>query len=316
MNDDDLNDDSPSNGLSLEDIGLGGAPAGDAGEGSGPPPSGAPAEPATPTQATSAPTTPPTGDPWMVPPKSWKKELHTHYVGLPADVQRYVHEREQQALNGVMQYKQQAEAYDKVFEPYRELLQQANVQPVQVVQNLARNHHTLATGTPEQKVALARQLMQEYGIDPRALVFGVQGQAETQQPPIPPGYDRVTETVARLEQAFMAEKRAEVQKQIDSFAAANPLYKEVEADIADLLSSGAANDLQTAYDIAIYRNPEVRQKVLQTMMTQNSQQAQQVNAGKKKATGVNLTPGSGTATSAPKSVEDTMNSILDKHYSH
>lgn len=306
------------NGLSLEDLGLSSSSAAGDAEGSGSPPSGAAAPAASAAQPTPPPAqgAAPTGDPWMVPPKSWKKDYHQHYVGLPPEIQKYVHEREQQALQGVMQYKQQADAYNKVFEPYREILQQAGIQPTVLVENLARNHHVLATGTPEQKLAVARQLLQEYQIDPRALVFGPTAPAPQAQPVVPPDYDRVRQTVQQLEGQFMAQRRAEIQKEIDAFAAKNPYYGDVEADMAELISSGAAPDLQTAYDIAIYRNPEVRQKVLQTYMAQNAQQGQQSVAAKQKAAGVNMTPGAVPSSKQVGSIDDTLNSVLDRHFSH
>jgi hypothetical protein len=255
----------------------------------------------------------------MVPPKSWKKDFHQHYSTLAPEVQKYVHEREQQALSGVMQYKQQADAFNGVFEPYREIMQQAGLEPVALVKNLAANHHILATGTPEQKMQVASTLLREYGIDPRALIFGQQPQAQPPaQPAIPPDYDKVRQTVSNLERTILEGKRAEIQKTVDAFAAdpANAYYSEVEADIAELISSGAATDLKTAYDIAVYRNPEIRQKVLDDLVAKSTQQARQTAASKQSATRLNLTPGASPSRAPAGSIDDTMNAIADKHFTH
>lgn len=321
---DDVTNEYPD-GFSLDDLGLGGGEtAGDGAEGLGSPPSGAAPSTAAPTQSTSpeavpvTPTGAPTGDPWMVPPKSWKKDLHTHYATLPPDVQRYVHEREQQALQGVMQYKQQVDAYNGIFEPYKAIMQQAGIEPTTLVKNLAANHHVLATGTPEQKAQVASTLLREYGIDPRSLIFGQQPQGQQQPAPaaLPPDYEHLRTSVSHLERTIMEGKRQEIQKQVDAFAAANPHYAEVESDIAELIGSGAAQDLQTAYDIAIYRNPEIRQKVLDDLLAKSTQQARQVSASKQSATRLNLTPGATAGKPVVGSIDDTMNAIADKHFRH
>lgn len=316
-----------SEGFSLEDLGLGGGSASLDGD-NGTPPSGVASGEAPATQAPSpapvaadpaaapTPAVPGAAEPWNSAPKSWKADFHQYYAALDPAVKQYIHQREEQALRGLMEYKQKADQYEQPFAPYRQVMEQAGLSAPQLVANFANNHAILAMGSPEQKVALAKQLLSEYGIDPRALIFGDNSQPQQQQQlQLPPEIARLPQAVSQIQNHFVEQRRAEIRAQIDKFASDHPHFSEVEAEMAELINSGAAKGLDDAYEIAVYRNPTIRQKILADQIAQSTQAARQAAAGQNRANSVNLRSVSAApAAPAAGSIDDTLNAVASKHF--
>lgn len=117
-------------------------------------------------------------------PATWKPELAQHWGTLPEAVQAEILRREDNQRKGIGQYKQGAEAYQRFTEltrPYEANLRQFGVTAEVAAGELFKADHALRYGSPQQKVQIARQMLQDYGIDPTALL-GEEGQ----QPQVDP----------------------------------------------------------------------------------------------------------------------------------
>lgn len=276
----------------------------------------------TPEQIAAAQAAAATQQPFDTPPKSWKAEQHEAFKALPPAVKQYVHEREQQALTGIMQYKGVVDQFTGIFKPFEAVMRANNIDPMQITATLAQNHHTLATGTREQKAQMAIKLLQSYQIDPADILEGYQPkEGAATKVEIPP------EFISRLEAAeraagdtqaqLTARLRTDIQAELDAFKKSpeNPYYAELEDDIGELLGSGAAKNLREAYDIAKLRNPAVSAKVIKDLAAAEAKAAKD-RADKAKGAKRQIVKSDGsTATPAKGSMDDTMNAILDKHYS-
>lgn len=253
-------------------------------------------------------------------PKSWSADMHSKFATLDPAVQTYIHNREKQALDGLMGYKTQVDKFQGIFKPYEALLKQNNLDPYAVTANLAKSHQMLATGPIEQRVAHAVKLLTQYGIGPEALFEGYQAPAGA-TPAAPAKVELPPEILQRLdttERIVQDRLRSEAKTELDAFTKNpdNKYYIELQDDIAELLSNGAATTLPDAYEIAKWRNPTVRAKALQEL--QDAQVATAKAAADKAKSKSRLTLTSSAMPGKPPkgTLADTMRGIVDKHYAN
>jgi hypothetical protein len=269
---------------------------------------------------------PPAGTDTAAPPKTWKKEAAAEWAKLPPSVQAEIHRREADIFKGIEQYREAAQvgqSFNKILQPYQGALQQAGVDPLQMVNAFAYNHMALSQGTPEQKLATARQLMTHYGIDLNQLAGGEANYTPTAEDYVDPEIKALRDEIAQLKGTFTqqseASRKAEVQKMVDEFASdpANVYFEEVASEVAQLLQTGAAKDLKDAYEKAIYINPTTRAKEMARLQTEALDKANRERAEKlakaKAATAANVQPGqtSRRPTAPVGSLDDTLAATME-----
>ncbi len=221
-------------------------------------------------------------------PSTWTKEALQDWAAIPDRAKQEILKREEDMMRGIQQYKTAAdvgEKYNSVVEPFKPILEAEGVDPVQLFQSFASNHYLLSRGTPEQKVELAANMLSHYGIDLPALVdyFG-----ERALNPVDPRVQQLEQQVRALTQNFQqqATQSTEAQRQaalteVEQFAAANPYFDELVADIAKFMETGVASTLQEAYDKAVYANPVTRQKELDRLTAERAKQAEAAEKARK-----------------------------------
>lgn len=272
----------------------------------------APAEPEKP-EETPAPA--PTG---KAAPQSWRKEVAEKFATLDPAVQDEILRREEDFHRGIEGYKRDAtfgRTVSQVIEPYLPILQAANINPVAAINNLLEVHVALSKGTPEQKYQLLQNIATSYGIT-------APGEAPFEDPAVRALREELSGVKSQLTARTQAEEqaiRAQLAKDIDSFAKdpKNIYFEELQDDIAQLLRSGVAADLPSAYEKAIWLNPVVRGKEQariaaeqqKTLEQQRKQKAEDVR--RSTAANVSLRQKPATSSTAPAgSMEDTMKEIL------
>lgn len=282
-----------------------------------PPPDAGTAEVETPGLNTSPPDSgepkPVAPEPEIPLPKSWKKEMEADWKALPETVRKYVQKREDDVFQGIKQYHSGHQSYEAITTPFREIFSQhPDVQPVQLFQNLMHSHVKLLTLPPEEKAAFGRQLLEAYGISP-----GGEAAQGSQTPIYPPGYQQLQAEHAEMRRMLRenqaAAHAAEVKRyeqEISDFASKNPLFPEVENDILRLISTGAAVDIKSAYETAVWANPSTRVKLLA------QQQAEAAAKSPKPKTPMTNIESSGSAKPSrkPTSIDATVDSVIAKHY--
>jgi hypothetical protein len=242
-------------------------------------------------------------------PKSWRKEMEGHWTGLTPDVRKYVHEREQQAFRGIQQYSRGHENWNRVLQPYEKLLaENPDVNPVELMSGLARNHFVLTQGTPEQKRQLLSAMQQHYGLTeaspgaPAQTPFTPE-QLQYLQRTLGPVIQQTQLTVRETQ----ARRMAEAQTSVDKFFSdpQNEFAEDVGQDMLEILKKGQTTDLSEAYELAVMRNPEVKARYLAAL------------AAKAAPTGSRAAPlnvQSSTTPSKPGTMDETMKAIVKKHY--
>lgn len=210
------------------------------------------------------------------PPGSLKREVLAKWEKLDPDVQDEFLRRESDFHNGINAYKSKAEAADKfeqAYKPYEANIRALGITPDVAVAELFKADHLLRTSAPHQKAAYFAQLAQTYGID-----LGM-----VQNPPrVDPQYQALTEELHALRNNWQREQEsrqqaelAQLNSTIAKFAEGREHFEAVRDDMAALLQAGRASDLETAYDMAIWARPDLRQQLLETQRKEAAEKAAQ-----------------------------------------
>ena len=243
------------------------------------------------------------------------------WAQLPPAVQQEVLKREADIFQGIEQYRDLAltgRAFQQTLAPFIENFRSAGMDPVATVGNLLNAHHVLARGTAEQKLALVRAVISDAGLSADDLL--------SEPPYVDPAVrdlrSELTSVKSQLQQREQREletQRATLQAQVEKFFA-DPAHKyapEVATEMHQLIVSGQAPDLATAYDKAIWLNPVVRGRVLAEQQASaraaEEKAAAEKAAAAKSAASANIrsTPKSGrTAATAPRSIDETLQETL------
>ena len=250
-------------------------------------------------------------------PSTWKKDYWEKYDGLDPDLKKYILQRENEYKSGLSTYNAEVKATQtlkEAIEPFLPDLQKHNIAPDQFIRNLGTAHHTLALGNPQQKLMMFSKLAQDYGIDLRQL--GIQqGQPDPQLQYLSQNLQAVQREWNQYKsQQQMAEQQA-IQSTIEEFKAdteQHPHFDAVRETMAGLLSSGMAQNLQDAYDRAVWMSPETREQLVTAQQQQaiSSKLEQQAAAAKKaRANAVSprsATPGAQPATNGKKGLRESL----------
>jgi len=247
---------------------------------------------------------------WDVAPKSWKQDYHSHWGALAPEVRKYIHEREKQALDGLMQYKDQVDNWNRTLSPYQKWIEHYKVQPNDVVGRMLNAHLTLLHGPAEKKAEFARALLKDYGLEQ---LLTQQAGAQGSPPPdataaVQQLLQPIAERVQQIEQMTLGEQRSKLEKDVDAFLGdpKNEFANELIPDMVKLIDRGLASDLQSAYTQACRLNETVAQKIIQRQIEAATKPAR---PGQRNVTSSPVPPAP-TATAA-RSIEEDMSDIFD-----
>lgn len=203
---------------------------------------------------------------WRQPPKSWKSDLHPYYQKLDPVVMQNIHEREKQALDGIMHYKTLSDPYSALEKQYKPYLEQAKLAMPDVVGRLMQAHLALSSSDPTARQQFFQQMVKEYGLEQ---FLGQQSQQGQQPPQVDHLIQRyvapLQETIQRLQAREDQKLLEQSQVEVDKFFAdpQNEFAQELESDMIQLIEKGLATSLADAYEKAVWHNPSVRAKALQ-----------------------------------------------------
>lgn len=255
-----------------------------------------------------------------VPPSSWRSTAAAKWADLPAEVKAEAHRREREiaTLTGRQDSERLfGKEIADIFRPFAEDIHKANATPQLALQTLLNNHKALRSQNPQERVAKARELLMDYGIDPRALA-----QPDPNMPQDPHVINLMREIdhlKGRLNQPQQqqyaplpaAENDANVQPDIDAFRSdpAHPHFDQVSGHMAALIESGAASDLESAYQMAVLANPALRSTLLAPPAPDAQRSQEKVAAARQAGVSVQGSPGT-TAPAKPATLRDELRENL------
>jgi gas vesicle protein len=232
-------------------------------------------------------------------PESLSKEAKEAWAKAPPEIQAAFIKREQDMAAGVQQLQQRYRQIDEAISPHTDALRQMNATPGEAVNRMFLWFKALAGKPADAFPALAQSM----GIDWNRLAGtqqqAPQGTAQGTAPEIPEpvkqyvgGLQReisqlkqlVEQTAGRfgnVENNINQQNQARTEENLNLWSNGKTYFNEVRMDMAKLIETGIVPlkngqvDLDTAYERAIYFNPEVRAKVLAEQQQANAQVQQQ-----------------------------------------
>lgn len=254
------------------------------------------------------------------PPQGWRPDAKAKWDSIPEDIRREIIRRESDSAAGVAKLRKQYEPAERLYNevakhaPYFQKIQQ---NPIEYIDQLVQTEQTLNTGNPAQRMETILNLADQYGVPMRQALDSAMGgklnnfiqQAHQQfksPPNLPPEIQRELQEARRFrEQITNNAAQAELQAFMDT----QPEYfEEVKEDMAKLLETGVCDSYKDAYETAVWRNPEIRQREIERHQAQNRQQAlkqrQQAAAAVRPPSGAPLVTGADGK--EPQTTEDAV----------
>lgn len=256
-------------------------------------------------------------------PSTWSKAAAEKWAGIDPTIQAEIAKREEDMFRGLEQYKGRAELgdrYEGVIAEFKPILEAEGIDSVEMFGNFAANHYLLSRGTPEQKLEVAANLLNHYGIHPDLIKerLGTRPEANPEVDALRAEIAELKKGVTTITTRETEAQQAQFRQAVDAFSAdpAHPYFNEVATDIATLLKTGVATTLEEAYDKAVYANPVTRQKEIDRLTAEGvsaaTEQEKTRNDKKARLTASNVTtiPKSANGTVPVGSMDDTLAATL------
>jgi hypothetical protein len=252
------------------------------------------------------------------PPVGFGPLARAKWEATPVEVREDIWQREKsvsQALRASTEARQFHDAWQKVSAPYEAMFRAEGVDHLTGIQNLLQSMAVLHGPMPSAKAAIVASIIKNYGapIEGVLQLLGVDvkdGQLSAAQPQVSSDWAQAQQHISQLQQRIsdMEAQRAQAGEQwakghVADFRRMHEFYDDLKDDIAKLYSAGY--ELEEAYELAAYRNPQTR-KLVQEKEAQAQLQQQQAQAQKAKAA-------SASVRSAP--VATPRAPVGDDHYS-
>ncbi len=209
-------------------------------------------------------------------PNSLSPLAREKWKETPLEIRKEMARREQNYEQGIMKYAEdakRAKAVDAMVQPYQQYLAMAGQPPADTIGQLLQTASVLQMGTPVQRAQQIAQIINQFGVDIETLDHILSGSGAP--PPAPEQY--ITQAVQQAiqpYQQFMSQfeqqqqiasqqKMVQLQSELGQFEQTHEFYKDVRADMADILDLAAARNmdmpLEEVYRRACLMHPEVSQ---------------------------------------------------------
>ncbi len=245
-------------------------------------------------------------------PASLGPEAKAAWDAAPQAIKEAFIKREQDTARGVEELKQRYSAIDQAIQPHQDALRQMNATPGEAVNRMFLWFKALAGSPAESFPALAKSMGIDWtkltgpqgqaAPAPVASAVGADGQpvVDPAQQPIHPQVQQYIEQLQQqlaqvqgyvtqvggrfqtMEEQVQQQNMARTTENLNIWSKDKPYFDSVRQEMAQMLESGMIPlkpdgqvDLDTAYERAIYFNPEVRAKVLAEQQQANTQVQQE-----------------------------------------
>ena len=190
----------------------------------------------------------------------FKKEELEKLETLPDDIKAALVERDARYHNGLRQLKERAQIADTfadALSPHADYLQALQVSPQDFIPSLVNAEKMLRLGSMEQKVNMVQRLLNDYPIPVEAVT----------NTPFDPRLAQLQQEIEyrdryinNVQRASQSSEQQQLQEGIAQWAQDKEYFEEVRSDMAFLIESGKAADLDSAYKMALRLNESVFEK--------------------------------------------------------
>lgn len=268
----------------------------------------------------AAATPPPAPEPWEAMPKSWKKDYEPKWPTVDPEVRKYVHQREKEQLDGIMQYKTVADKWGNTVQPFQQWFDHYKVDPHEAFKRLANAHIVMKWGKPEDRKAYAQELVKDYELwDALGLQKPATAGANGAQVAVPPEVEALKSRVDYITQSLQTEEYNRNLQKVQTFFAdpKNEFAEELQPDILKIIQltrqAGQDISLEQAYEQAKWNSIPVRQKLFQRQLEEASKPGKGGTPNVKPSSApANPTDGDGKDESLDDTLKATLSNIRKK----
>jgi hypothetical protein len=209
------------------------------------------------------PPAPPIPPPTKV-PQSLRPEEREQWGKVPEIMQRAFIRREaeiQARFREADQHRKLVQAFNETVQPFEAFLRSGGSNPLKALDSALRTAYTLRMAPPQEKAVAVAQLIRQHQIPVEALAAALDGApvpTSSQAPVYDPRVDHLIQQFQSREQQQQEALLSRARSDISSFSQNHEFFEDVQEVMSQLISSGVAKDLESAYDLACYRDPEIR----------------------------------------------------------
>lgn len=258
------------------------------------------------------------------PPEHWSAEDKQAFMSMDESGRDWALRLEANAHKGIEEKSIQLKKFRDAFEPYKHLVP-AGVDETQVIQGLL-NAQAVLERSPLEGI---KWLMRSYGVDEKQLLptDTVPDDDEFIDPEVKALKEKVSQLTDQAERSLLAQQQHRQQQifaEIIQFRdavneqgeSAHPHFGAVQGVMSGLLQSGRAEDLQSAYEQAVWAVPEYRDSVIEQQARERAEKelaekTQTAQKAKKSATAVNG-KSSAKKISEPKTMAEALSEAYEK----
>jgi len=210
------------------------------------------------------------------PPDSWRPDMKGKWNKIPQDIREEITRREEATAVGVQKLQQYYEPMEEIYKsilPFEAYFEHIKEDPRAYLSSMIQVEQTMRLGNPAQKMTMVISLAEQYGVPIRNILNSAMDgkldemlmqahQHHGTPTPIPP---QVQQELTQLQQWKDSIEEQAADNELIQFAAdpAHQYLDYVRDDMADLIEYGYAQTYQDAYDLAIWRNPQLRPYLIQ-----------------------------------------------------
>ena len=257
-------------------------------------------------------------------PSSWKKDYWEKYDTLDEDLRNYILQREDEAARGISNYKAEAEKAKGIWDaiaPFQPELEKYGIQPQDHIQKLFNAHRTLALASPQEKLQMFAQLAQDYQVPLQTLLGQPQQQGDPRVDMLMNKLNSIESQRQQQEQQALAMQQAEVNNEIEGFAANTeqyPHFEQVRLKMAGLLQAGEADDLKSAYEKAVRLDDTLFDQIMEAKHAEKVRAEKEsrdaaAKAAKGKAVQVRSSSPSPSVNANPKGLRAQLEAAFEEH---
>lgn len=200
-------------------------------------------------------------------PLSWSAEMKAKFGSLPPDAQSYIAQREGEAHKRISELGQQVKAIEpirNVVEHYRETFQRNGVAPADGIARML-SVEAMLERDPEGAI---HEIARAYGVNLSGSQPAEPGQESGEVRALKAEIQALKRTVGETVSKVTARERSEQEREqtelastIEKFSKDKPHFEAVRTVMAGLMTSGAAETLEDAYDMAVHANKSIRESL-------------------------------------------------------
>lgn len=243
------------------------------------------------------------------PPAAWTVAAKALFRELPEAARKEILKRETDYAKGIQQHAEAAKGYDRLMNeirPYDAMIRSVNSTPEGMIRDLLKTSYMLRTGTPQERGSLIMQLVQSFGADISPFLGNtgynndeadsnqqVQQQIQQQVNQLVSPYVERMKAFEQQQTSMLGQQENqalnETKSQIEAFQNATAedgspkhmYFENVRNTMATMIRNGDAQNLEQAYEMACWANPEVRAALIASQ--QKAAEAQRLEEAKRKA---------------------------------